>query len=79
MDTLYGTDQELHIVHHQSSVGFIVVNDQQHYNIINNAIVDAHQQTQLYEYFCYDGTVTDEATNHDVLLYEYFYYDLWRS
>jgi hypothetical protein len=30
MGMLYDTDQELRVVHHQSSVRFIIVHDQQH-------------------------------------------------
>jgi hypothetical protein len=67
MDTLYDINLDLRIIHHQSSARFIIVHDQQHYNVVNKAVVDAHQQAQLYEYFCYNGTVVDyEATSHDM-------------
>jgi hypothetical protein len=49
---------------------FVIVHDQQHYNAVNKAVVDTHQQVQLYEYFCYDGIVADEATSHDASIVE---------
>jgi hypothetical protein len=80
MDALYGgggADQELPAVHHQAGGGFVVAHDQQqqHYNALNKA-VDAHQQAQLYDYLCYDGTAADEATSHDAsTVQDYCYSD----